>query len=199
MASIPFLTNSDAHSPEPSKLGREFTVIDIKRKDELGVLDAVKNGKIAMNVGFFPEEGKYNRTACSRCFKQFSNDKASSLRFKCPDDGGRIKKGVFDRAKSLSSGTITSRPPYLHLIPLSEIIQRITDTKSPSTRRCRDIYDQCIEKFGDEITVLTNASPEDICKINSRLSDAVIAFREGHIILHPGGGGQYGSFEIEGI
>ena len=119
---IPFLTNSDAHSPEPSKLGREFTVLDVTSFSVKGILDSVKKSNIVMNVGFFPEEGKYNRTACSRCFTQFSYEEASALSWKCPEDGGRIKKGVSDRAKKLSSGQVTPRPPYLHLIPLSEII-----------------------------------------------------------------------------
>ena len=38
--------------------------------------------------------------------------------------------------------------------------------------------------------------PEEIAAINIRLSKAIRSFREGHIILHPGGGGKYGSFEI---
>jgi len=196
LAKVPFLTNSDAHSPEPSKLGREFTVLELKRSDAIGVLDAVQQAKIVMNVGFFPEEGKFNRTACSRCFRQFSFEEAAATSWKCPDDGGRIKKGVQERAQSLSSGPVSERPPYLHIIPLSEIIQRVLDTKSPTTRRCRDLYCQCIDRFGDEITTLMKTPPEEIAAINIRLSKAIRSFREGHIILHPGGGGKYGSFEI---
>lgn len=194
--SVPFLTNSDAHSPEPSKLGREYTVLDLGKPDVGGVLSAVKTGNISMNVGFFPEEGKYNRTACNRCFTHYTNAEASALSWKCPADGGRIKKGVSDRAQSLSSDATSVRPPYLHLIPLSEIIQRVLGTKNPTTRRCMDLYCQCIEAFGDEITVLTRTSPEEIKAINPHLSDAVRAFRRGLITLHPGGGGQYGSFDI---
>ncbi len=196
LAHIPFLTNSDAHSPEPSKLGREFTVLTLDRTDSSGVLSAIRQGKIVMNVGFFPEEGKYNRTACSRCFRQYTLQEAVSLSWKCPDDGGRIKKGVAERAESLSSGSISERPPYLHVIPLSEIIQRVLDTKSPATRRCRSLYRECIDRFGDEITLLMKASPEEIASVDTRLSHAIRAFREGNIILHPGGGGKYGSFEI---
>ena len=199
LSSVPFLTNSDAHSPEPSKLGREYTVLELNRSDASGVLDAVQQGKIVMNVGFFPEEGKYNRTACSRCFRQFSFEEAAATSWKCPDDGGRIKKGVQERAQSLSSGPVSERPPYLHVIPLSEIIQRVFDTKSPTTRRCRDLYCKCIDRLGDEITILMKIPPDEIAAIDFRLSCAIRSFREGHIILHPGGGGKYGSFEIPGL
>jgi len=199
LASIPFLTNSDAHSPEPSKLGREFTILELERPNVTSVLDAVQNGKIVMNVGFFPEEGKYNRTACSRCFRHFSLDEAETYSWKCPHDGGRIKLGVIERAMQLSSGLPTRRPPYLHVIPLSEIIQRVLAMKSPATQRCKDMYDTCIDRFGNEISVLINIPSQEIAEIDIRLSRAIEAFREGHILLHPGGGGKYGSFDIPGL
>lgn len=196
---IPFLTNSDAHSPDPAKLGREFTILDVEAKTPASVLQAVRDGSVVMNAGFFPEEGKYNRTGCSRCFREFSAEEAGQLRWKCPDDNGRIKLGVSDRAGMLSSGSSTPRPPYLHLIPLIEIIQRLIGASGPNTRRCRDLYDACITRFGDEITALTRSPPAEIAAIHPGLSAAVTAFREGRIILHPGCGGRYGSFEIPGI
>ncbi len=96
---IPFLTNSDAHSPYPDKLGREFNRIRLNHRSVKGVLTAIKEGAIAMNAGFFPEEGKYNRTACTRCFTQYSLNEANRCNWRCPADGGIIKKGVSDRAK----------------------------------------------------------------------------------------------------
>jgi uncharacterized protein (TIGR00375 family) len=199
LSHIPFLTNSDAHSPDPAKLGREFTVFDVHSFSVEGVMDAVTKGDIIMNIGFFPEEGKYNRTACSRCFRHYSLQEALHYKWKCPDDEGRIKRGVKDRAGSLSSDNMTTRPPYLHLIPLIEIIQRLFHLSSPSVRRCKELYDCCIRRFGDEITVLTKASPEAIKEISPGLSEAVMAFRKGEIILHPGGGGRYGTFDIPGL
>jgi len=65
---IPFLTNSDAHSPHPDKLGREFNRIRLQRRTPKDVLASIQKGAIEMNAGFFPEEGKYNRTACTRCY-----------------------------------------------------------------------------------------------------------------------------------
>ena len=126
---VPFITNSDAHSPDPAKCGREFTRLSIKRRTVGGVLSAVKSGDIEMNVGLFPEEGKYNRTACTRCYEQYTPAQAEEFRWRCPKDRGLIKKGVRDRARELSSGTPVKRPPYLHILPLGEII-RITENAS---------------------------------------------------------------------
>ena len=197
--SIPFLTNSDAHSPEPAKLGRECTILDLNSFSVKGVMNAISSGSIVMNIGFFPEEGKYNQTACSRCFRHYSLEDATNLKWRCPDDDGRIKKGVKDRARSLSSGIVSPRPQYLHLIPLIEIISRILNTSGPTVRRCRELYDRCIQAFGDEITILTQTNPEEIREISPILSDAIMAFRRGEIVLHPGGGGRYGSFDIPGF
>ncbi len=137
---IPFLTNSDAHSPSPAKIGREFNRMQVRALTVKAVLEALQEGGIAMNAGFFPEEGKYNRTACTRCYRQFTLAEAKDLLWRCPDDGGLLKKGVSDRAKELSDGPAEPRPPYLHLIPLAEIIQRVLGTSSPTTKRCTAVY-----------------------------------------------------------
>lgn len=198
LAGVPFLTNSDAHSPDPAKLGREFTRIRVagSRPDAGAVLTAVRDGNIVMNAGFFPEEGKYNLTACTRCFTRYTLSEAEAYRWKCPADNGRIKKGVRDRAEELSTGVQTQRPPYLHIIPLAEIIQRIIGTCSATTKKCTDLYTRSLAALGDEIAILTQIPVDDIRRFHPELGDAIGAFREGRIILHPGGGGQYGSFEL---
>ena len=54
---IPFLTNSDAHSPYPDKLGREFTRFRLRRPSAKNVLEAIRAGDVEMNAGFFPRRG----------------------------------------------------------------------------------------------------------------------------------------------
>ncbi|MDD1705583.1 MAG: endonuclease Q family protein, partial [Methanoregulaceae archaeon] len=114
LAGIPFLSNSDAHSPGPAKVGREFTGIRAEKMTIGGVMESIRKGRITMNAGFFPEEGKYNRTACTRCYRQYTPDFAEIVQWRCPDDGGRIKKGVYDRALELADTPPSLRPPYLH-------------------------------------------------------------------------------------
>lgn len=191
---IPFLTNSDAHSTAPEKFAREFTRLDLSSHSAGSVLDAVKRGRIALNAGFFPEEGKYNRTACVRCFTQYSLEDAILHGWRCPADGGLIKKGVADRARELKDGEIRPRPPYLHLIPLGQIIQTAERASSPSTKKCRQIYDSFIAAFGSEIPVLTDVPVEEIRAIHGKVGAAIEALRAGRVTLHPGGGGRYGTF-----
>ena len=63
---IPFLTNSDAHSPWPHRLGREFNELEIGKLTFDDVRDAILNKKIKANYGFDPRLGKYHKTACTK-------------------------------------------------------------------------------------------------------------------------------------
>ncbi|UUX92823.1 endonuclease Q family protein [Methanoplanus endosymbiosus] len=194
---IPFLSNSDAHSPAVNKIAREFNRIDVNNNSVKDIISAVLNNRIVLNAGFFPEEGKYNRTACSRCFRQFSAAEAEHCKWRCPDDGGAIKRGVYDRAKYLSKeGFTTERPDYIHIVPLGEIISNVLKTSSPNTKGCLKLYDEFIRKFDNEINALLNADTGDLSELNEGVGFAVEKFRRGEIILNPGGGGIYGTFEI---
>ena len=183
---IPFLTNSDAHSPYPDKLGREFNRISIPNRTPRNVVASIKKGAIEMNAGFFPEEGKYNRTACTRCFTRYPLEQAIGHAWRCPADGGIIKKGVADRAKELSGeGSPLPRPPYVHVLPLAQIIQTMEGASSPNTKKCKAIYASFITAFDNEIAVLIDVPLADIRAIHPKVADAIAALRSGTVTLHP--------------
>jgi len=194
---VPFITNSDAHSPDPAKCGREFTRLSLDRYTTGDVFSAVKKGYIDMNVGFFPEEGKYNRTACTRCYEQYTLMQAKELEWRCPKDRGLIKKGVRDRALELSSGTPVKRPPYLHIIPLGEIIRTTESASSTNTKKCIKRYKRLISAFGNEIAILTEIPVPDIREVDDGIAGAIDAFRNNRISLQPGGGGRFGTFTLD--
>ena len=196
LAGVPFLSNSDAHSPDPAKLGREFTGLDLRERTVHGVLESIRDGRVTLNAGFFPEEGKYNRTACIRCYHQFSRIEAETCGWRCPHDRGRIKKGVFDRAQELTDVPLLPRPPYLHIIPLGEIIRSTCGASSTRTKACTRLYDRFIAGCDNEIRVLTSAPADELAAIDSRVAGAVMALRSGRVQLSPGGGGRYGSFSF---
>lgn len=196
LAGIPFLSNSDAHSPDPAKLGREFFEIPVAEATVRGVMESIRRGHITMNAGFFPEEGKYNRTACTRCYTQYSPAFAASVRWRCPEDRGLIKKGVADRVAELADAPPAERPPYLHIIPLPEIIRRVTGCSSVATWGCTLLYDRFITPDTDEITVLTRTPIKELAAIDDRVASAIESFRQGRVRLIPGGGGRFGSFSF---
>lgn len=200
---LTFLSNSDAHSPSINKLAREFTQFEVPEITFDGLKKAIlreKGYRATLNVGFFPEEGKYNLSACIKCFTQYSMPEAVENKWSCPICGGIIKKGVLDRINELADFKEPKhpdhRPPYLHLIPLAEIIQMALDHASVQTKGVKTAWNTLVERFGNEVEALIYSEPEALKIVDDRIVSAILAFRKGNIIIHPGGGGQYGWLEL---
>ncbi|RDE14595.1 MAG: phosphotransferase [Candidatus Thorarchaeota archaeon] len=67
---LTYLTSSDAHSPGPDKLGREFTRFEMESCsfEELRYAIRRERGrKAVLNVGLNPRLGKYYLSFCSKC------------------------------------------------------------------------------------------------------------------------------------
>ncbi len=199
---LTFLTNSDAHSPYVNKLAREFNRFEMESIsfDELKMAIIREKGrKPVLNVGLPPEEGKYNESACIRCFKHYTLRESIIKNWTC-SCGGTIKKGVKDRVNELATYEKPQhpphRPPYLHLIPLSEIIAMALGIGT-NTKGVKKIWDALIERYGSEVAVLVDADVKN-SGVDERVINAITAFREGRVKVHPGGGGQYGRIELAG-
>jgi uncharacterized protein (TIGR00375 family) len=191
---IPFLTNSDAHSPWPHRLGREFNELEIEKLTFEGVKDAILNKKIKANYGFDPRLGKYHHTACSKCYTLYSIEDAIKMKMNCPC-GGKIKKGVDFRIHELSNWEVPhhpiDRPPYIHILPLAEIIS-ITHGKGVTTVFVQKIWKEMIKRFDNEIYALIYAPIEEVNNIDPKVGSVIMAFRNKTLEIKPGGGGQYG-------
>ena len=96
-----FLTNSDAHSPWPHRLGREFNQIEMEDISYSSLKKAFKHRTIKANYGMLPNLGKYHMTACTKCYKIVDPEIAKENKMKC-SCGGRIKKGVDYRIYEIS-------------------------------------------------------------------------------------------------
>lgn len=195
---LTFLTNSDAHSPSPIRLAREFNrfLVQDMTFDELKAAIAREGGrKPVLNVGLPPKEGKYNESACIRCYKHYSLREALIMKWRCAC-GGMIKKGVHDRVNELADcdGTPPEhRPPYMHLIPLAEIIG-LAVGKSASSKTVTEIWESLLAKFSTEVNVMVDTALEELREVirDDRVVEAIRAFRAAKIGVIPGGGGKYG-------
>jgi len=200
---LTFLTNSDAHSPSSNKLAREFTQFEVPEITFDGLRKAILRAqgyKATLNVGFFPDEGKYNRSACIKCFTQYPLPEAVENNWHCSVCGGIIKKGVVDRINEIADFKDPKhpdhRPPYLHLAPLAEIIQMALGHAGIQTKGVKTAWNSLVERFGNEVEALIYSNPEDLKIVDERIVNAILAFRDGSVIIHPGGGGQYGWLEL---
>jgi len=193
-----FLTCSDSHSPWPYRIGREFTRIKMKEpsfKELKKALEKKEEKLIALNVGLDPREGKYHLSACNACYTKFSLEDAKRLNWRCPKCQGSIKRGVKDRIEMLSDGKEehpSFRPPYLHFVPLAEIIQIALDVEGINTTTVQSMWRDFVERFGTEINALVDAPEEELRQVNPRVAQKVASFRKGWVYYIAGGGGSYG-------
>jgi uncharacterized protein (TIGR00375 family) len=200
---LTFLTNSDSHSPHPVRLAREFTRFEVQEATFQEIRKAILRiggNKPVLNVGLPPQEGKYNETACIACFTHYTLEDAIRRKWKC-SCGKRIKKGVRDRVGEIATYKTPHhpdhRPPYLHLIPLAEIIAKALGQHTPFTQSVSKHWEELITAFGCEINVLIDADVREIAKVTIPvIADAIQAFREHRVVIIPGGGGQYGRIEL---
>jgi len=203
---IPFISNSDAHSPYPHRIGREFNCFKGRFSFEnLSKFD------LEFNAGLNPKEGKYHMSACSSCKTRFYYEDAKRFNWRCPLCNKTIKKGVRDRILELANLLDKSneeielllqkkwkennRPYYYHILPLTEILSYIRK-KGVTTKTILDEYNRIIEEFGNEIEFLLKVPIEKIRNYDEILAEAIKLMREGKILFVPGGGGDYGKYFI---
>ena len=191
---FPFLTNSDAHSPWPHRLGREFNALELEDISYSSIKKAINHKDIKANYGLVPNLGKYHMTACIKCYKLIDPILAKENKMKC-SCGGAIKKGVDFRISEIADYSEPEhpdfRPEYVHLMPLAELISTVYD-KGVTTKTVQGKWQKLIDKFGTEIDVLINSSLDEIKKIDFDVALAIESFRDNSINVVPGGGGQYG-------
>jgi len=198
---LTYLSNSDAHSPMPHRLGREFNRFEVEDATFEEIKKAIlKRGgrKIILNAGLDPRLGKYHLTACSRCYTKYRLEDAKRLGWRCELCGGVIKKGVHDRILELADTDEKpkDRPPYLHLAPLAEIIAMVLN-KGVETKSVKRIWERLLKEFGSEIRVLVDVPIEAIAElIGNDIAKAIWAFRNEKLIVVPGGGGKYGEIKL---
>jgi len=196
---LTFVSNSDTHSPWPHRLGREFNRIrieDLSFKEIKWAFENRDGRGFVLNVGLNPREGKYHLSGCSRCFQRFRLPDAVRLNWRCPECRGLIKKGVVDRIEELASSKTpvhpAHRPPYMHIVPLAEVISLVLGISTLTSIKIKARWDTLVSRFGTEINVLVDAGIDDVKKADPEVGAVIERFRSGRMKYVGGGGGQYG-------
>jgi len=189
-----FLSNSDAHSPWPHRLGREFNRAELEEESFEGLKKLFKGkaGELKLNVGLDPREGKYHCSACNSCHQKYSVEEAKDFDWSCQECSGTIKKGVRDRVNQLSDREPGYSVDYLHLPPLAKIIQYTVGHASPTTKTVQDRYETLNKEFGAEIDILVEKDIQQLAQVDREVAESIRKFRNDEIVMIPGGGGEYG-------
>ncbi len=203
-----FVSFSDAHSPYPDKLGREFTRFKLKNPSFPEIKKALmlaKGREITLNVGLDPREGKYHLTGCIRCTAAYTLDDIidnGTIKKVCPACGGPLKIGVKDRITMLSQknrrGSTVKRPPYVHIVPLLEILRALKGQSTTKTKSIQHMYYQLIEEFDTETNILIDAPLDEIAQEHQKLAEILRKFRDDRIEFEfVGRAGHYGKIKIQ--
>jgi len=198
------VSNSDSHSFWPWRIGREANVFELKKLSYPEIVDAIRlkdTEKFKFTIETDPAYGKYHWTGHRNCHVALSSQEAVKLGNVCPVCRRKLTKGVEQRVEELADRPAGFKPGgvvgFVHLLPLSEIIATVLGVDSPSTQQVWSIYNLLVEKFGDEYSVLIDASKEALSiAVDEKIAEAIIKVREGRIKVVPGYDGVYGQLVI---
>lgn len=179
-----FLSNSDAHSL--GKIGRDYQEIRMASpsfKEFFWALHGVNGRGITRNFGMNPRLGKYYFTVCKKCLHPSPHHEACSH---C----GSLQKinGVKERIEELKTKDRgPERPPYIHQVPLDFL-----PTLGPKT------LEKLLHAFQTEMNIIHHITLDELKRIvPSKLAEAIIANRNGELMITAGGGGKYGKVRIK--
>ena len=198
------ISNSDCHSHWPWRIGREANVFEFNHLTYSEVIDTLRKKdtkRFKYTIETNPAYGKYHWSGHRKCNVSLSPQEAIKYGNRCPECGRKLTRGVDQRIEELAdrSSDYTPENPigYKRLLPLHEIIKAVVGVSSPSAKKVWSIYDPMIEKFGDEYTVLIDASEQELDKIvDSRIASAIVRVREEKAQVIPGYDGVYGELVI---
>ena len=200
------VSNSDCHSFWPWRIGREANVFELERMSYREIVDAVCSKdptRFKFTIETDPAYGKYHWTGHRNCKVSLSPQEAQKLGNICPVCRRKLTKGVEQRVEELADRPANFRPDnapgYIRLLPLSEIIATVLGGDSPSTQAVWKIYNLLVGKFGNEYTVLIDASKDALAEVvEAPIADAIIRVRTGSARVVPGYDGVYGKLDLGG-
>jgi len=198
------VSNSDSHSSWPWRIGREANVFELEQLTYQEVVDAIRKKdpkRFKFTIETDPAYGKYHWTGHRNCKVSLSPQEAIKFGNRCPVCRRKLTKGVEQRVEELADRPLGFKPEeaidYMHLLPLSEIIATVFGVSYPSTQKVWSDYNSLVARFGDEYTVLIDATREEMSRIvNPKVAEAIVRVREGKVRVIPGYDGVYGQLMI---
>ena len=197
------ISNSDSHSPQPHRLGREANVFELKEPNYWDIVEAIRvkdPNRLLLTIETWPEYGKYHWTGHRACGVSLPPSEALKIGNRCPKCGGKLTVGVEQRVEELADRPPGYRPPdtpgYIHLLPLQELIS-VALGVSMGSKRVQTLYSRLLQAFGDEFKVMLEAPIDAIGKVSEPVvAQAIDAVRRDAVKVTPGYDGVYGVIEL---
>ena len=202
---LTFISNSDCHSAALNRIGREFTILEVKNKDYFSIINSLRNNEVELTAEFNPTEGRYFLTGHRadrkghNCEIIFPENFPSDLI--CPICGKKMNLGVQERCRQLQDNTIIPRKrKFKRLIPLVEVVANSFNIKSVSSTRVIKEFNSIMEVFPSEIALWQSDSIQLLLdkRISQKTINRILAVQKGCFGFDPPGfDGVYGCLKIE--
>ncbi|MBI4116733.1 DNA helicase UvrD [Candidatus Pacearchaeota archaeon] len=199
---INIVSFSDMHSFWPWRIGREATVFEIPELSYENIIKAIRTGVgLKGTIETPPEYGKYHYDGHRNCNFSSSYEETKKLNGICPICKKPLIIGVDYRVEEIAKEQKGFKPKnakeFYSFIPLHELISILYETPMAS-KKSWAIYNNMIEKFGNELNILMNVSKEEFVKkeTDENLTELILKSRDGKIKVKPGYDGEYGKVLI---
>jgi len=194
------VSNSDAHSFWPWRIGREANVFELPEATYEGIFSAIREKdpkRFLFTIETEPAYGKYHmdgHRACNVCLEPKQSMKIRKI---CPKCGRPLTIGVLQRVEELADRPAGFRPegaiPFKSLVPLSEIIASVIGTQQLYSRKVQAEHEKLVSRFGSEFAVLLDTPENELRGVaGGRMAEAIIKVRQGRVNIRPGFDGEYG-------
>ena len=169
--------------------------------------------RIAFTIEFHPEEGKYHYTGHRDCNFSQSPEETAKDGDICAVCGRKLTIGVMHRVEQLKSQNSkvrtevrnrvrwvypdgNGRPPYVSLVPLSEILSEALES-GVTSKKVMDQYLVLVNTFASEFNVLLKADSGQIASVSSpKIAQGIEKVRTGDIVVEPVYDGKFGVVKI---
>ncbi len=184
---------SDAHSFWPWRIGRESTIFTGPISYQ-NILKQIRENSFKGTIETEPAYGRYHWDGHRNCKFSCSPEETRKLNGICPKCGKLITVGVEYRIEELSDQNPKqfNKKDYYKMLPLHELIA-LSNGSSLNTKKTWAVFNQLIEKFGNEFNILLYVKREELARvIDDRLVELILENRKGKIKVKPGFDGEYG-------
>ncbi len=200
----PIVSFSDAHSPQPHRIGREATIFELAEPTYEALWRALRapseQNRIASTIEFYPEEGRYHYDGHRVCGIRFSPTETRAHNGRCPACGRPVTIGVLSRIEALADraeGYVApNRPPFRRLVPLTEVIAAALGVVQPTAKKVMAAYETLIHYAGNEFAILHGGADVTGAAVPTAVLEAIEQVRRGELKITPGYDGEYGRVEL---
>ena len=192
------ISNSDSHSPWPSRIGRELNVFETEAsyKEIINAIKEKNPKKFIYTIEVDPSYGKYHWDGHRLCNVSLDPKESKKYHNTCPVCGKPLTVGVLNRIEELADrpeGFVPKNAvPFKSLLPLSELIAAVYNTQFFS-KKVWEESTKLTKEFGTELNVLLEA-PEDKLRLltHEKIVEIILKNRKGGLKVQPGFDGVYG-------